>query len=102
MEKLVITVALTGNVPTKKMNPSLPVTPAEIAADVRACADAGACLFHVHARDGRGEPTYHSDLYRDLIARVRGKCPDAVICVSTSGRAVSAMLAPHSSLLRRA
>jgi len=35
MEKLIITVALTGNVPTKQMNPNVPVTPDEIAADVR-------------------------------------------------------------------
>ena len=32
MEKLIITVALTGNVPTKQMNPNVPVTPDEIAA----------------------------------------------------------------------
>ena len=51
MEKLIITVALTGNVPTKKMNPNLPVSAEEIAADVRRCHEAGAVLFHVHARD---------------------------------------------------
>ena len=29
MQKLIITVALTGNVPTKEMNPDLPVTSEE-------------------------------------------------------------------------
>lgn len=46
MQKLIITAALTGNVPTRQANPALPVTPGEIAADVRRCADAGAALFH--------------------------------------------------------
>ena len=51
MQKLIITVALTGNVPTKEMNQNLPVTADEIAEDVRRCADAGASVFHVHARE---------------------------------------------------
>ena len=39
MVKLIITVALTGNVPTKDMNKNLPVTSEEIAEDVRLCAN---------------------------------------------------------------
>ncbi|MDJ0720467.1 MAG: 3-keto-5-aminohexanoate cleavage protein, partial [Desulfobacterales bacterium] len=35
MEKLIITAALTGNVPTREMTPHVPLTPDEIAADVR-------------------------------------------------------------------
>ncbi|HIM56002.1 MAG TPA: 3-keto-5-aminohexanoate cleavage protein, partial [Candidatus Latescibacteria bacterium] len=31
MSKLIITVALNGSVPTKKMNPHTPITPDEIA-----------------------------------------------------------------------
>ena len=62
MQKLIITVALTGNVPTKDMNPDLPVTADEIAADVRRCADAGAVLFHVHARDARQQPTLDAQM----------------------------------------
>ena len=87
MEKLVITVALTGNVPTKKMNPSLPVTPAEIAADVRACADAGACLFHVHARDQEQKPTLDLAVYKEIVAAVKRKAPNVILQLSTGARA---------------
>ena len=65
MDKLIITVALTGNVPTKEMNPNLPVTPEEIAADVRRCADAGAVVFHVHARDKDKQPTLDIDEFKE-------------------------------------
>lgn len=33
------------------VNPNVPVTPAEVAADVARCADAGASIVHWHARD---------------------------------------------------
>ncbi len=87
MEKLVITVALTGNVPTKKMNPNLPVTPAEIAADVMACEDAGACLFHVHARDQEQKPTLDLTVYKQIVAAIKQKAPNVIIQLSTGARA---------------
>ena len=45
MEKLIIVNALTGNVPTRETSPNVPLTPKEIAADVRRCADAGAVSY---------------------------------------------------------
>ena len=87
MNKLIITVALTGNVPTKKMNPNLPVTPAEIAADVSACADAGACLFHVHARDREQRPTLDLAVYKRIVAAIKQTAPDVIIQLSTGARA---------------
>jgi uncharacterized protein (DUF849 family) len=86
MGKLIINVALTGMVPGKNDNPNVPITPDEIADDCHRCYRAGASVFHLHARDEKGEPTYRSDLYRDIITKVRNRCPDAVICASTSGR----------------
>jgi len=87
MEKLVITVALTGNVPTKQMNPNLPVTPSEIAADVRRCRHAGAALFHVHARDADQKPTLDIDVYKANVRAIKESAPDVVIQLSTGGRA---------------
>jgi uncharacterized protein (DUF849 family) len=86
MNKLIINVALTGMVPGKNDNPNVPITPDEIADDCHRCYGAGASVFHLHARDENGKPTYGSELYRDIITKVRNKCPDAVICASTSGR----------------
>ena len=87
MQKLVITVALTGNVPTRQMNPNLPVTPAEIAADVKRCRDAGACLFHVHARDADQEPTLDIDVYKANVRAIKASAPDVIIQLSTGARA---------------
>jgi 3-keto-5-aminohexanoate cleavage enzyme len=86
LDKLIINVALTGLVPMKAENPGLPITPEEIAHDSYLCYKAGASIFHLHARDEEGKPTYRAEVYREIIARVRGLCPDAIICVSTSGR----------------
>ena len=41
MSKLIITVALNGSVPTKKMNPHTPITPDEIAEAAVRCREAG-------------------------------------------------------------
>jgi 3-keto-5-aminohexanoate cleavage enzyme len=87
MRKLVITVALTGNVPTKQMNPNLPVTAAEIAADVKRCRDAGACLFHVHARDVDQKPTLGIDVYKANVCAIKESAPDVIIQLSTGARA---------------
>lgn len=87
MEKLIITVALTGNVPTKEMNPNLPVTPEEIAEDVAACANAGASLFHVHARDAEQKPTLDLDAYRRIVSAIKKKAPEVILQLSTGARA---------------
>jgi 3-keto-5-aminohexanoate cleavage enzyme len=87
MNKLIITVAPTGNVPTKQMNPNLPVSPDEIAEDVRRCAAAGASVFHVHARDSLQKPTLDTAIFRELITLIKKKSPGVIIQLSTGGRA---------------
>lgn len=86
MDSLIINVALTGMVPTKEQNKSLPVTPAEIAADIKRCYDAGASIFHIHARDEDGQPTWKREVYDDIISKAKDLVPEAIICGSTSGR----------------
>jgi 3-keto-5-aminohexanoate cleavage enzyme len=87
MDKLIITVALTGNVPTQQMNPNLPVTADEIAADVRRCADAGAVVFHVHARDKDQKPTFDIDVFKASAHRIKKAAPEVIIQLSTGARA---------------
>ena len=87
MEKLIITVALTGNVVTKTLNPHLPVSPEEIAADVRRCADAGAALFHVHARDSEHRPTLDLSVYKENARKIKEAAPEVIVQLSTGGRA---------------
>jgi len=87
-EKLIVNVALTGMVLTKADNPHVPVTPTEIAADVRRCFDAGASIFHVHARDEEGHPTYRGEDYAAVVEAILAAVPDPeiIICLTTSGR----------------
>ena len=57
MEKLIITIAPTGNVPTKSMTPYVPVIAEEIARDIIACHEQGAAVAHIHARNENEQPT---------------------------------------------
>lgn len=49
---------------TREQQPHLPMTPEEIAAEARACEDAGASIFHLHVRDSNGTPTMDVQAYR--------------------------------------
>jgi uncharacterized protein (DUF849 family) len=84
--KLIINLAPTGMVPTTADNAAVPVAPTTIADDCTACCEAGASIVHIHARDTNESPTWHSELYREIVLSVRARCPDTIICVSTSGR----------------
>jgi uncharacterized protein (DUF849 family) len=84
--KLIINLAMTGMVPTKKETPHVPISAEEIIADARRCHEAGASIVHLHARDEQGEPTYRKEIYSEIIRGIRKECPALVICVTTSGR----------------
>ena len=86
MDQLIVNAALTGCVAHKADNPALPVTPEEVAADARRCADEGAAIFHVHARDRHGNATFGTGTYRRYVDAVREAVPGAIVCASTSGR----------------
>ena len=86
MEKLIITVAPTGNVPTREINPHLPLTPDEIAADVFRSYQAGAAVAHLHARNEAGQPTADPEVFGQIVEKVRQKC-DIIIQFSTGARA---------------
>jgi len=86
VEKLIVNVAMTGCVARKGDNPAIPVTPAEVAADARRCADEGAQVFHVHARDENNNPAWGRPRYQLLVDAVRDAVPGAIVCVSLSGR----------------
>ncbi len=91
--KVIITIAPTGNVPTKEMNPHLPVTPQEIADQIYECWKEGAAVAHIHARDKEGKPTSDVNVYREILERLREKkdC-DIITQLSTGGRAGNSYL----------
>jgi len=84
--KLIINAAITGMVPVPSDNASLPVTVAQIVAEARRCADAGAAIVHVHARNEDGTPTWRKEVYQAIIDGIRSNCPGLLISGSTSGR----------------
>lgn len=83
---MILNLTPTGMVPTKAMNPDVPVTPDEIVSDVKACHGIGITSVHLHARDGEGRPTWKKEVYAEIIGRIREVMPELVICVSLSGR----------------
>lgn len=85
-EPLIIQLAPTGIIPQKSDNPSVPITPEEIAEDVSRCYKLGVSSVHVHARHGDGRPAFEKEIYEEIFEKIRRKCPDIIICASTSGR----------------
>jgi 3-keto-5-aminohexanoate cleavage enzyme len=84
--KLIIQIAPTGVIPTKEITPHVPVTPDEIAEDTYRAYLLGVSVVHVHARDEQGLPTTRKDVFEEIFAKIRKRCPDIIICATTSGR----------------
>jgi uncharacterized protein (DUF849 family) len=40
----------------------------------------------VHARDQNGKPTYEKAVFEKIFKEIKRKCPDIIICATTSGR----------------
>ena len=56
---------------TKDEHPAMPVTAAELAADARACVQAGAGAIHLHPRNRHGEETLDPDTINATVREVR-------------------------------
>jgi uncharacterized protein (DUF849 family) len=83
--KVIVTVAPTGGMASKKQNPTLPTSPEEIAADVIRCYNAGASVAALHARRASDEEaTCDPAMYGRMNALIREKC-DIVLNNSTGG-----------------
>jgi 3-keto-5-aminohexanoate cleavage enzyme len=82
--KVIVTVAQTGALVTKAMNPNLPEQPEEIEASAYDCYNEGAAIVHIHARDRDGKPTGSADVFRDIHERIRNRC-NIIIQDSTGG-----------------
>jgi 3-keto-5-aminohexanoate cleavage enzyme len=85
-DKLIIKLAPTGMIPTKNDTPYVPVTPNEIVRDVYKAYKLGVSVVHVHARDEQGKPTHKKEYFKEIFLRIKKKCPDIIICATTSGR----------------
>jgi 3-keto-5-aminohexanoate cleavage enzyme len=86
VDKLIIKLAPTGMIPMKGDTPYVPLTPQEIAEDTYKAYNLGVSIVHIHARDESGNPTHKKEYFEDIISRIKDKCPDIIICATTSGR----------------
>jgi 3-keto-5-aminohexanoate cleavage enzyme len=85
MEKMIITVGITGSRTTRDQTPYIPILPEEIARSGIEAWRAGASILHVHVRDPEtGLGTQDPSKFREVVDRIRSET-DAVICLTTSG-----------------
>jgi uncharacterized protein (DUF849 family) len=91
--KVIVTVAPTGGMASKKQNPNLPTQPEEIAEDVHRCYNAGASVVALHARRPDHEATCDPAVYRRMNELIRARC-DIVINNSTGGGINGDMIRP--------
>jgi uncharacterized protein (DUF849 family) len=92
---LIINLASTGAVPNSQLSPHVPVTHHQIIEDIGACLELGVQMVHLHARNGDQSHCNDPEPYGRLIESIR-ELPggqEAVIVVSTSGRADSSFAA---------
>lgn len=82
----IITVAITGSVPTKKDSPAVPITVPEQIESTHAAFEAGAALVHVHVRNDDGTTTSDPEKFGRFLAGIRKHCPGMIVQFSTGGR----------------
>lgn len=85
MKPLIIVVATTGGMGSKKNNPNHPITPEEIAQSVIECWHAGASIAHLHMRDEYENGSMDVALFEKTIRLIREAGCDIIINLTTSG-----------------
>lgn len=82
--KVIVTIAPTGGMANKSMNPNLPTQPEEIAESVYNCYKLGASIVAVHARRPDDEATCDPKIYDRINSLIRERC-DIIINNSSGG-----------------
>jgi uncharacterized protein (DUF849 family) len=86
---------------TRDEHPSVPQTPAELAADAAAVVAAGAGAIHLHPRDSSGAETLDPDAILAAVAVVRTAVPGTPVGVTTGLWAAAGDPARRMSLVAR-
>jgi len=82
----IICVAITGSVPTKAVNPAVPITITEQIESTQAAFETGASIAHCHVRNEDETPTSDPEKFARLGEGLRKHCPGMIIQYSTGGR----------------
>ncbi|MDP3015761.1 MAG: 3-keto-5-aminohexanoate cleavage protein [Deltaproteobacteria bacterium] len=85
MEKLIITVGITGSRITRQQTPHIPILPEEIAQSGIEAWRAGASILHIHVRDPRtGLGAQDLSVFKEAVDRIRSET-NVILCLTTSG-----------------
>ena len=84
---MIITCAVDGGIQGKESHPALPELPEEIALESQAAYEAGASIVHIHGRDPDDftNCTDDPEVYREILGRVRERCPELILNITTGG-----------------
>lgn len=82
----IISVAITGSLPTKANNPAVPVSISEQVESAQEAFEAGATIVHCHVRDDEGRPSSDPGRFARLMEGLRHHCPGMIVQLSTGGR----------------
>jgi uncharacterized protein (DUF849 family) len=94
-----LTCAVTGSGSTQDRSPHVPRSPEQIAESAVDAAKAGAAVVHCHVREpDSGQPSRRTDLYREVVDRIRDADTDVVINLTT-GMGGDLVLGPPESPL---
>lgn len=96
---VIITCALTGAGDTVGKHPAIPVTPTQIAAAAVEAAKAGATVVHCHVRESDGRPSRRTELYKEVVDRIRSSGTDIIINL-TAGMGGDLEIGPEESPTR--
>ncbi len=84
--ELIVNFCPTGMIPTKAMTPHVPTSVGEVVDDACRALELGVAIVHLHAREADGRPTWRGQIYEGMILGIRRHHPEAIVCVSCSGR----------------
>jgi len=82
----IICVAITGSLPTKEINPAVPISVEEQVESTHAAFEAGATIVHAHVRNADQTPSSDPEKFARLQEGVWKHCPGMIIQFSTGGR----------------
>ncbi|MGJ8544277.1 MAG: 3-keto-5-aminohexanoate cleavage protein [Sulfitobacter sp.] len=82
----ILCVAITGSLPTKAVNPAVPISIAEQVESTHAAYEAGASICHAHVRNADETPSADPEKFAALQEGIKKHCPDMIIQFSTGGR----------------
>jgi 3-keto-5-aminohexanoate cleavage enzyme len=87
---------------TRRVQPTMPISPDEIVAEALACAEAGASVVHFHAYDpATGEQTTELDLVAGIVERIRARA-DVIVYPAIRYLANAQAIAPDAGARRYA